>query len=621
MICSGLIKDTYAASRIISFSTDSPFVHIDYSQKIFTSIVNPNGFIWNKMLKAFVRVKRPHDSISMYKSMLKNNFLCIDNYTHPILIHGCSVGFLNFEGQEVHSHAVKMGFEADVYVVNNLINMYCTSGHMDDARKVFDESSQLDLVSWNSMLAGYVQWGNVDEAKLFYARMPERNVIASNSMIVLLGKSGNVGEACRLFYELDKKDLVSWTALISCYEQNLMYKEAVNLFLTMPRDRISLDEVVSVAVLSACSHLLSLQIGETVHCLVLKAGLESYVNLQNALIHMYSKCGDVLAAQKLFDSGCFLDLISWNSMISGYVKCGLVEKARALFDRMPEKDVVSWSSMISGYAQSNMSSETLALFHDMLNEGVKPDEMTLVSVVSACTQVAALDQGKLLDAYIRENGLKLNAILGTTLIDMYMKCGCVDNAMEIFHAMENKGVSSWNAVILGLAMNGRVDVSLQMFDEMKKSKLNPNEITFVAVLGACRHMGLVEQGRKFFRSMTEEHNIEPNIKHYGCLVDLLGRAGLLREAKELIETMPMAPDVATWGALLGACKEHGDREMGEEIGRRLIELQPEHDGFHVLLSNIYASKGNWGNAMEVREIMARQGVVKTPGCSIIGAGR
>ncbi|KAL8545358.1 hypothetical protein ACS0TY_005509 [Phlomoides rotata] len=559
MICTGLVKDTYAASKVLKFSTDSPFIQVDYSHKIFTSIDNSNGFIWNTMLRAFVQGNRAHDSIFLYKSMLKNHFLCIDNYTYPILIQGCSLRLFEFEGKEV-----------------------------------FDESPVPDLVSWNSMLAGYVLEGSVEEAKLFYSRMPKRSIIASNSMIVLLGRSGRLSEAHKLFDEMEEKDVVSWTALISCYEQNLMYGGGFR-------------SVFDYAV------------GKLVHSLVVKTGFESYVNLQNALIHMYSRCGDVWSAQKLFKTSSFLDIISWNSMISAYMKCGLVENARELFDKMPEKDVVSWSSMISGYAQLDNFSEMLALFHEMQHQGVKPDETILVSVVSACAQLAALDQGKWLDAYIRKNGYTVNIILGTTLINLYMKCGSVESAMDVFNGMEEKGVSSWNALILGLAMNGQVERSLNMFEEMKKFGNVANEITFVAVLGACRHMGLVEKGRKYFDSMIKEYNIEPNIKHYGCLVDLLGRSGLLKEAEELIYTMPMAPDVATWGALLGACKKHGNKEIGERIGRKLIEYQPEHDGFHVLLSNIYASKGNWENVVEIRGIMTKQGVVKTPGCSIIEA--
>ncbi|XP_051146663.1 pentatricopeptide repeat-containing protein At3g62890-like isoform X2 [Andrographis paniculata] len=618
-VLKGLIRDTYAASRILKFSTDSAFIQIDYSLKIFTGIDAKNGFIWNTMFRALLHGGRPHESILLYRSMLADDLLSIDHYTHPILIHGCSLGLSEFEGRQVHDHALKMGFDEDLYVANNLINFYGVCGLMFDARKVFDESPEQDTVSWNSLLAGYVAAGNVDDAKLVYSRMPQKNVIASNSMIALLGKSRRMREARELFNVIEDKDLVSWTALISGYEQNEMYEEALKLLPTMQTNGIRIDEVVVVSALSACSHSSSFRLGESLHGLSVKIGFKSYVNLYNALLHAYSLRGDVFAAEKLFAAASFLDLISWNSMISGYMKCGSTDKARELFDAMPEKDVVSWSSMISGYSQCDKFPETLALFHDMQREGVRPDETTLVSVISACTHLAALEQGKWLDAYIRKNGMKVNVILGTTLIDMYMKCGSVESAMNVFYGMEETGVSSWNAVILGLAMNGRVEQSLLMFETMKKRKVVPNEVTFVAVLGACRHMGLVQEGRRYFDSMSKEYNIEPSIKHYGCLVDLLGRAGLLREAEELINTMPMAPDVATWGALLGACKKHGDKEMGEKLGRKLVELQPEHDGFHVLLSNIYASKGNWGDVQEIRGVMARHGVVKTPGCSIIEA--
>ncbi|KAJ8529637.1 hypothetical protein K7X08_036472 [Anisodus acutangulus] len=218
---------------------------------------------------------------------------------------------------------------------------------MVDARKVFDESPVLDSVSWNSILAGYVQVGNVEEAKVIFDKMPMKNVIASNSMIVLLGRSGRMSDACQLFDEMMEKDVVSWTALISCYEQHGMYTQALDLFMQMCANGVSIDEVVAVSVLSACAHLLVVQTGESVHGLVIRVGFESYVNLQNTLIHMYSTCGDVMAAQRLFDTSSHLDQISWNSMISGYLKCGSLEKARELFDSMPEKDVVSWTALIS----------------------------------------------------------------------------------------------------------------------------------------------------------------------------------------------------------------------------------------------------------------------------------
>nr|GMD45484.1 pentatricopeptide repeat-containing protein At3g62890-like [Ipomoea batatas] len=240
----------------------------------------------------------------------------------------CSV----LEGRELHSHVMKMGFGSDVYVRNTLINMYAVCGNRGDARKVFDESPVRDLVSWNSILAGYVEAGNAEESMMIYDQMPRRNMIASNSMIVLLGRCSRVAQACRLFHEMDEKDLVSWTALISCYEQNGFYEEALDLFVQI--------------------------------------------------------CGDVNAAQNMFDTSRNLDQISWNSIIFAYVKCGSVEKARVVFDSMVEKDRVSWTTMISGYAQHDQFSETLALFQEMLHIGVKPDETTLVSVVSVCTRLA-----------------------------------------------------------------------------------------------------------------------------------------------------------------------------------------------------------------------------------------
>ncbi|KAG5625938.1 hypothetical protein H5410_011156 [Solanum commersonii] len=618
MISTGFIRDTYAASRILKFSTDSLFIHVNYSHKVFDYIDNPNGFICNTMMRAYLQRNQPQNTIFLYKSMLKNN-VCIDNYTFPLLVQASTVRLSEAEGKEFHNHVIKTGFGSDVYVKNTLINMYAVCRNLVDARKMFDESPVLDSVSWNSILAGYVQVGNVDEAKVIFDKMPMKNVIASNSMIVLLGRSGRMSEACQLFDEMMEKDVVSWTALISCYEQHGMYTQALDLFMQMCSNGISIDEVVAVSVLSACAHLLVVQTGESVHGLVIRVGFESYVNLQNALIHMYSTGGDVMAAQRLFDMSSHLDQISWNSMISGYLKCGSLEQARELFDSMAEKDVVSWTTMISGYAQHDHFSETLALFQEMLHEDNKPDETTLVSVLSACTHLSALDQGKWIHAYIRKNGLKVNSILGTTLVDMYMKCGCVENALEVFNGMEEKGVSSWNALILGLAMNGQVERSLDMFQKMKECGVIPNEVTFVAVLGACRHMGLVDEGRSYFNAMTRHYNVEPNIKHYGCMVDLLARAGLLKEAETLIDSMPIAPDVATWGALLGACRKHGNSEMGERVGRKLLELQPDHDGFHVLLSNIYASKGNWDSVLDIRVAMTRQGVVKVPGCSMIEA--
>ncbi|CAN1784536.1 Pentatricopeptide repeat-containing protein At5g66520 [Linum perenne] len=365
-------------------------------------------------------------------------------------------------------------------------------------------------------------------------------------------------------------------------------EQALLVYKLMRGDSVGPDTYTYPLLLQSCSQRLAEFQGRLIHGHVFKVGFDSDVYVQNTLINLYAVCG------KLGD-------------------------ARSLFDSMPRKDTVSWSVMISGYAQRDKFADALALFQDMQNDGFEPDDSILVSAISACTHLSALDRGVWIHDYIRKKSLKINVILGTTLIDMHMKFGSVENAIKVFNELEEKGVSTWNALILGLAMNGMVKESLETFSEMKECGILPNEITFLAVLGACRHMGLVDEGRRHFDSMVEDHGIKPTVKHYGCMVDLLGRAGKLREAEELIDSMPMAPDVSTWGALLGACTKYEDNVMGERVGRKLIEFQPDHDGFHVLLSNIYASRGDWNDAHEVRGTMRKHRVVKMPGCSMIEA--
>ncbi|RRT82233.1 hypothetical protein B296_00014812 [Ensete ventricosum] len=616
MVASGFIRDTFAASRLLSFSSAFPFLGLDYSRRLLHRIDNPNAFTWNTLMRACIRRNSPQFSLPLYRLMLGSDS-APDSYTHPIVVHASAVRSSEVEGKLIHAHVVKFGFDSDVYVLNTLINMYSVCGNLTDARLLFDRSPVLDSVSWNSMFAAHVHAGDVKEAFRIFDSMPEQNTIAANSMIALFGKCNLVSDARKLFDGMDARDMVSWTAMISCYEQNELFAEAWELFHRMKREGVSMDEVVMVSALSACSKLGPSKKGEVIHGLIIKDGLDCYVNPQNALIYMYSIHGNIVAARQLFDSCSFLDQISWNSMISGYLKCGLIGEARALFDAMPLKDAVSWSTMIAGYAQHDQFMETLELFSEMQVGHIKPDETTFVSVISACARLSALEQGKWVHAYIKKNGFAINVFLGTTLIDMYMKCGTLETAMEVFNGMKHRGTSTWNAVILGLAMNGLVKESFEKFEEMKSCGVPPNEITFVGVLGACRHSGLVDEGRQHFNTMKQVHGILPNIKHYGCMVDLLGRAGLLREAEELVESMPMTPDVATWGALLGACKKHGAIDIGERVGKKLIELEPHHDGFHVLLANIYASKGKWDDVMELRGTMRQRGVMKIPGCSMI----
>lgn len=545
--------------------------------------------------------------------------MVVDKYTYPVLLHACAIRGCEVEGKEIHNHVLKMGFGCDVYVVNTLINMYSACGNLRDAREVFDGSPVLDSVSWNTILAAYVQSGDVNESVDIFYRMPEKekDVFTSNSMITLFGKSKRVDAAEKLFDEMGHRDIISWSAMISCYEQNGMFVKALRMFSKMNKEFGLVDNVLMVTVLSACAQNGMIRQGEIIHVLVVRLGLDAYNNIHNALIHMYSSFKDAESAKKIFYLSKNLDQISWNSMLSCYIKCGRIEDAKLLFNKMPQKDAVTWSTMVSGYAQHCYFNEAVELFDQMLTEGMRPDETALVSVLSSCARLSALELGRWVHMYIRKHRYRQDEFLTTALIDMYMKCGCVQEALEVFNFSGERGVSTWNALILGLASNGLVKESIEKFSSMEQCGAVPNEITFVGVLSACRFAGWVQEGHFYFNLMKQRYKLAPNITHFGCMVDLLGRAGFVKEAEELIQRMPFSPDVSTWGALLGACKKHGEAQIGERVARKLIELEPSHDGFHVLLSNMYASEDKWNSLTDVRALMKERNVSKICGSSMI----
>ncbi|KAF8683926.1 hypothetical protein HU200_044873 [Digitaria exilis] len=617
-LASGLLADAFAASRLLLFTTSASAAGLlprplDHSLCLFRLVRSPNAFSCNVILKGALRHGRPHLCLPLYASRPA----APDAYTHPLLAAACAARGDAVEGRQVHSHSVRHGFVDNVYLRNALMHMYSACGCVADARRVFDEGPVWDAVSWNTILAAYVRAGDVEQAIRVFERMPERSAAAVSSVVALFGRSGMVDEAKKLFDRAEHRDAFTWTAMISCFERNGLFMEALAVFSDMREEGWPVDEAVMVSAIAACTSSEEIRNGEVCHGLVFRSGLVLRLNVQNALIHMYSSCLDVAAARRLFDSGESLDYFSWNSMIAGYLKNGRVQDAKALFTVMPDKDNVSWSTMISGCVQNNQSSEALAFFDNMKAHGIRPDEVTLVSVISACTNLSALEHGKSVHEYIREYQHDITIVLGTSLIDMYMKCGCLDAALEVFDTVEEKGTPCWNAVIVGLAMNGLITKSLDMFSEMEAScTAVPNEITFTGVLSACRHAGLVEEGRQFFKLMQNKYQIAPNIRHYGCMVDLLGRAGYVREAEDLIQSMPMSPDVPAWGALLGACWKHGDSEVGERVGRKLVELDPHHDGFQTMLSNIYASEGMWQCVKDLRGSM-KQHVAKAAGYSVV----
>lgn len=304
-------------------------------------------------------------------------------------------------------------------------------------------------------------------------------------------------------------------------------------------------------------------------------------------------------------------------MISGYARTGDMSKARELFDEMPERNVISWSAVIAGYVQVGLSKDALGVFALMQAGPDRPNEATLVSVLGACAHLGALEQGKWVHGYLKSDGMRLNVFVGTALIDMYGKCGEIDLGLEVFSEMEERNLLAWTTMIKGLAMHGRGSEALDLFASMVEAGVMPDDITFIGALCACTHAGLVDEGRRIFNSMGEVYGITPKIEHYGCMVDLLARVGLLEEARCLVEQMPMEPDVLIWGALMAGCRFHGDVKMAEYAVKHLIELEQDNGAVYVLLANIYTVSGRHGDAQKVRRLMKSEGMVKTPGCSSI----
>lgn len=339
---------------------------------------------------------------------------------------------------------------------------------------------------------------------------------------------------------------------------------------------------------------------------------------------MYSSCGNLMLARQAFDEIAQPDLPSWNSIINANVKAGLVDIARKLFDEMPERNVISWSCMINGYGRSGEYKEALVLFREMQKvevNGVKPNEFTVSSVLLACGRLGALEHGKWVHAYIGKCGMEVDVVLGTSLVDMYAKCGSIERAKWVFDNMgPNKDVMACSAMISGLAMHGHAEECLELFAKMTNYGVRPNAVTFLGVLCACVHGGLVSEGQEYFRRMSEEFGITPLIQHYGCMVDLYGRAGLIEEACVLVKSMPMEPDVLVWGALLSGSRMHGDIETCEIALKKLIELDPTNSGAYVLLSNVYAKRGRWADVRHVRDLMEARGIKKVPGCSLVELG-
>ncbi|XP_057838479.2 pentatricopeptide repeat-containing protein At4g02750 isoform X2 [Cryptomeria japonica] len=559
---------------------------------------------WNSMIAAYMHNGRLDEACCLFDRMPKR-----DNVSWNTVIRGYTQSDRIEDARELFDQIP----QPDIYTWNLMISGYARNGRIDTARELFDKMPKRDTVSWNTMITGYAQCRRVDDARSLFDTIPGRNEISWNAMITGYVQNGRVDDACRLFEQMPEamKNITSWTLMISGYAQNGRLEVARNLFDRMPeRNVVSWNSMIMVYV----------QAGRIDDARKLFDEMpQKDVVSWNSVITGYSQTGRVDEARYLFDRMPLSDVVSCNAMIAGYAQNRRLEDARQLFDEMQERNVISWNALIAGYEQNGFYEEAYSLFSQMIESKVKPDCSSFTSILSACANLAALGEGKQIHQYIMKTGTFVDIPLANSLITMYAKCGSMEDSRLVFNTMPERDVISWNAIIVGNAQNGHAVEGLQLFKQLESIGIKPNDVTFVGVLCACSHAGLVEEGWQLFVSMSRDYSITPRVEHYASMVDLLGRSGLLNEAEDFIGRMPaeVQADAVVWGALLAACRVHGNADIAERVAHTLFKLEPHNSGPYVLLSNIYAAAGKWGDVSKVRKMMKERGVEKQPGCSWI----
>ncbi|XP_047967581.1 pentatricopeptide repeat-containing protein At5g66520-like [Salvia hispanica] len=452
----------------------------------------------------------------------------------------------------------------------------------------------------------------------------DRSFLISRLFFYLCTASHSLQYANKLFNFFEKPSLYIYNAMIRANATNIKEptsRECLALYKEMMASGVVPDCITLPFLLKECSKRFDGPTGRAVHVHIVKFGYEGDVYVQNALINTYSECGGLEDARKVFDGMPNRDVVSWNSMIVGCLRNGEVDSALELFKGMEErKNIITWNSVITGLAQGGRAKEALDVFHEMQNSEnvVRPDKITVASALSACASLGAIDHGKWVHSYLERSGIECDMVIGTALVDMYGKCGYVNRALEVFNGMRGKDFLAWTAMISVLALNGYGEEAFEVFEEMVAAGVRPNAVTFVGLLSACAHSGLVQKGRQCFDSMKRDYHIEPQVEHYACMIDILGRAGLFTEAQDVINSMPMRPDAFVWGALLGACQLHGNVRLGEKVAMLLIELEPQNHAYYIILCDLYAKAGRFDDQKRIRSMMKGLNVRKTvPGSSMV----
>jgi len=494
----------------------------------------------------------------------------------------------------------------DTILVESCSSSSCSSPEPSLVRSDYltKPSDQDQIFPLNKIIARCVRSGDIDGALRVFHGMRAKNTITWNSLLIGISKDpSRMMEAHQLFDEIPEPDTFSYNIMLSCYVRNVNFEKAQSFFDRMPfKDAASWNTMIT-----GYARRGEMEKARELFYSMMEKNEVSW----NAMISGYIECGDLEKASHFFKVAPVRGVVAWTAMITGYMKAKKVELAEAMFkDMTVNKNLVTWNAMISGYVENSRPEDGLKLFRAMLEEGIRPNSSGLSSALLGCSELSALQLGRQIHQIVSKSTLCNDVTALTSLISMYCKCGELGDAWKLFEVMKKKDVVAWNAMISGYAQHGNADKALCLFREMIDNKIRPDWITFVAVLLACNHAGLVNIGMAYFESMVRDYKVEPQPDHYTCMVDLLGRAGKLEEALKLIRSMPFRPHAAVFGTLLGACRVHKNVELAEFAAEKLLQLNSQNAAGYVQLANIYASKNRWEDVARVRKRMKESNVVK-----------
>ncbi|XP_050383089.1 putative pentatricopeptide repeat-containing protein At3g47840 [Argentina anserina] len=623
-----LIHKTHQANHVDILELNSQLKrlvkmgNVKQARKVFDKMPKRDEVSWTNMISGYIGVSDSSEALALFSHMWAQPGFGMDPFLLSVALKACGLGVNLSYGEVVHGYSVKSDFVSSVYVGSALVDMYMKVGEIEKGCRVFDEMRLRNVVSWTSVITGLVRAGYNVEGLSYFAEMWksrvqcdayafaislkacanlgalncgrevhaqtmkkgfDENSFVANSLTTMYNKCGKLDYGGQLFANMRMQDVISWTSIITSYFWTGQEDRAMKAFMQMQESGVRPNEYTFAAVISGCASLARVEWGELLHGNVLRLGLADYLSVGNSIITMYAKCGCLTSAS-------------------------------AVFREMGSKDIVSWTTVIAGYSQAGYGEEAFKYLMWMRQEGPEPNEYAFASLLSVCGSMAMLEQGKQLHTHVLTVGLDSEAMVQSALINLYSKCGSIQEAAKNFDMTKDDDVISWTSMINGYAQHGYYQEAIDLFEKIHTVGLKPDSVTFVGVLAACSHAGLVDLGFHYFNSMSNDFKISPLKEHYGCMIDLLCRAGRLSDAKRMIKSMPVKDDVA-WSTLLTASRLHGDVECGRHAAEEILKLNPNCAVTHITLASIYAAKGMWRKAAEIRRMMRWKGVIKEPGWS------